>query len=56
MGSLLEVKLAGHEVDSSLPSSAKDKNQWMYVSAPPIYCHGMDTDNFIFFILYSFFY
>jgi len=36
------------EVDQSLPSSAKVKNEWSYTSTPPTCLHGMDRDNFTF--------
>jgi hypothetical protein len=41
--------VAGCEVDYSSPSSAKVKNKWNYTSAPLIWLHGMDKDNFIFY-------
>jgi len=38
-------KQSGHEVDHSLPPSAKVKNAWHYTSTSPIHLHGVDIDN-----------
>ena len=35
---------AGGKVDRSLSSSAEVKNEWKYISAPPIRLHGMDRE------------
>jgi hypothetical protein len=29
----------------SAPSNAKVKNDWSYTSTPPIFLHGVDSDN-----------
>jgi len=46
------VKLPGHEVDDSLPSSAEVKNVWSYTSTPPYvftaWCLVKHRDNFAF--------
>lgn len=40
------VKWPGHEVDHWPPPSAKVKKEQSYTSAPPLYHHGMDWENF----------
>jgi len=44
------VKQPGQEGDHSPPSSADVKNEWRYTSAPRVRFHGLDRDNFTFFI------
>ena len=41
-------KLAGHEVDHSLPSSPERKNEWSYTSAPAMCLHAIYRDTFTF--------
>jgi len=44
-----------HETDQSLSASAEVKNEWSYISMPPICLHDVDRGNFTFtqfFILY----
>ena len=43
-------KQRGHEVDHSCPSGAKVKNEWSYTSTPPTCLHGVDIDNFTFYL------
>jgi hypothetical protein len=38
------VMWPGPDIDHSLPSSAKVKNEWRYTSIPPIYLQNMDKD------------
>jgi hypothetical protein len=38
-------KSLGHSADHSCPSSARVKKEWSYMSAPPVYFHGMHKDN-----------
>jgi hypothetical protein len=45
------VNRLGREVDHSLPSSTKAKNQWSYASKSPARLHGVDKDNFTFYVL-----
>jgi hypothetical protein len=40
------VVLPDREVDRPPQSSAEDKNEWSYSSAPPIYFHDMDRGIF----------
>jgi hypothetical protein len=47
----LGVKWSGCEVGHSTPSIAKVKNEWSYMSSPPISLYGVDSDNFIFITL-----
>jgi hypothetical protein len=46
------VKQSGHKADHSLPSSAKVKNAWSYISTPPyvftVWCLVKCRDNFTF--------
>jgi hypothetical protein len=35
----LGLKLPGREADHSPPFSTEAKNEWSYISAPPIYLH-----------------
>jgi hypothetical protein len=41
-GSLLGVKLPGHEVDHSPPSSVETENEWSCTCTPPVCLHGGD--------------
>jgi hypothetical protein len=43
------VKRPGRDVNHS-PSSVEVKNEWSYTSTPIICLHGVDMDNFIFYI------
>ena len=36
-------------INQSLPSCAKDENEWSYTSAQPIHLHGVDRENFTFY-------
>jgi len=49
LGSFPGVKRSRHEVHQSPPLSAEVKNEWSCTSAPPIYLHGMDGDEFTLF-------
>jgi hypothetical protein len=49
---LLIRKRPGHEVDRALPVNAKFKNGWSYTSTPPTCLHGVDWENFIFFLTF----
>jgi hypothetical protein len=42
------VKWLGHKVNHSGPSSAEVRNEWGYVSTPPICLYGMDRKNLLF--------
>ena len=46
------VYLPELEVDLSPPSSAEVKNEWNYVSAPPIFLHGLGRDSVAVFTFY----
>jgi hypothetical protein len=37
----LVVKWPGREADHSPPSGAEVKNEWSYISAPPVRLHGV---------------
>jgi len=52
-GILAGVKWAGREVDHLQKSSAVFKNEWRYISTPPISLDDVDRDN-ITFSFYSF--
>ena len=39
------TKRPGREVNHSPPSSDEVKNEWSYVSTPPIRLHGVDREN-----------
>jgi hypothetical protein len=45
-GFFLTVKQPGCEVDHSPPYEAAIKNEWSYISAPPIHLYGMDGKHF----------
>jgi hypothetical protein len=47
------VMRPGRGADHSTPSSAKIKNEWRYTSTPPICLHGVDRNNFTFFLTYK---
>jgi hypothetical protein len=47
-GSFLGVKRPGREVDHSPLSSDEAKNEWSYISTPPIYLNGVNRDSFTF--------
>jgi hypothetical protein len=44
----LGVKWPGHEAEHSQPSSAQVKNEWSYVSTPPLGLHAMYRDSLAF--------
>jgi hypothetical protein len=48
-----EVKQPGHDVDHSPPSSDEVKNEWSYISTPPIRLHGEIRDKFTFFLTHK---
>jgi hypothetical protein len=52
-GSFPEEKGPRHEDEHSTASSAEAKNEWSYISAPPLCLHGEDRDNFIVLSFYS---
>jgi hypothetical protein len=35
------VKQPGHKANDLSPSSVEVRNDWNYISAPPVYLHGM---------------
>jgi len=43
-------KQQGREVYHLRPSGAKVKNEWSYTSTPPICLHGVDRDDFTFYL------
>jgi len=46
----LGVKQLGHEVNHSLPSSAKVRNEWSSASTPHMCVHGVDKETLLFII------
>ena len=42
------VEWPGREFDHATPSSAEDKNEWMYASTPPVRLHSIDPDKFMY--------
>ena len=44
--SVLEIKRPGSDVDTSPPSSAEVKNEWIYTSSPPVCLYCLDRDKF----------
>ena len=48
-GAFPQSSVWDHDPEISPPSSVKVKNEWSYISAPPIRLHGLNRDNFIFF-------
>jgi hypothetical protein len=55
MGTLIfpGVRRSDREADHSLPSSAMIKNEWSYISAPPVHLHGVDRANITLVFKYS---
>jgi len=45
------MKWSGYEADHALSSSAEVKNEWNCISASNMCLHGMQWDNFTFFLL-----
>ena len=45
-GSFAEDRRVGREVNHSLSSSAKIRNEWSYSSSSPICLHGVDNETF----------
>jgi len=43
-----DIKQLGHEVDHSLPSNAKFKNEWSCIITPPVCLYGKYRDSFTF--------
>jgi hypothetical protein len=41
-----EFEAVEREVYLSPPSSAEVKNEWSHTSAPSVYLHGMEADNY----------
>jgi hypothetical protein len=48
-GCILGVKLLRGEVNHSLPSCAKVKDELSYTSAPPVCLHGINGEDLTFF-------
>jgi len=44
----LGVKGLGHEAEHSPPSSAQVKNEWGYISTPPLGLHAVYRDSLAF--------
>jgi len=44
------VRWVGRDIDHSPSSSAEVKNEWSYTSTSPICLHGMDRENFNFYL------
>jgi hypothetical protein len=53
LGSFPGVRWSGSEVDHSPLSSAQVKNKWSYTSAPLMYFHGVNMNNFTFLYYHS---
>ena len=45
-----ELKRPGPEVEHWPPSCAEVRNEWSCTYTPPVWIHGVDRDNFTFFI------
>jgi hypothetical protein len=41
----------GHELDHALPSSSEAQNDWSFASTRIACLHGMDKDNFYFYLI-----
>jgi len=53
LGSFPDTQQLGCEVNNSPPSSVEVKNEWSYTSAAPIRLHGMNTENFTFYLYHG---
>jgi hypothetical protein len=47
------VKRPRRKVNHSPSSSAEARNEWSCTSAPPLYLHGVDEDNFTLILLFN---
>jgi hypothetical protein len=49
-GSSPGVKEPGLEINHLISSSTEVKNEWSFTSAPSVYLHGVDRENFNFYL------